>query len=164
MPWLPILVAVDFVLLVFAGMLSNVSTSSFEAIWWMWLFILAASVGFLLWRIRGPFYLSVGQDGIEHRRNSLCAGYKWSEIAAFTIATRNSFFGPHPVVCLRLVDGLGPEVMFAQRLSQGTGTPPYHEMSTGWIVLCYLDQFTLPPTELDAMITHFAGQAKRTHR
>jgi hypothetical protein len=164
MPWLPLLVAVDFVALIFAGALSNVSTSAVNAIWWMWLLLVAASVVFLVWRVRGPFYLYIGQDGVEHRRNRLCAGYKWSEIASFTVTTRNGLLGSHPVVCLRLVDGLGPEVLFAQRLSRVTGTPPYHETSTGWIVLCHLDQFTSPPTEIDAMITRFAGQAKRASR
>src|SRR4051794_21345650 len=80
-PWLPILIATNFVTLIFAGILSNTVTSASpdnstaigEVVWWLWLLILAGSVTFLGWRLWGPFFLRVGPDGIEYRHRQLRA-------------------------------------------------------------------------------------------
>jgi hypothetical protein len=167
-PSVLILVVLDFVVLIVAGILSNTlaehASSAANLIWWLWLLLVIGSVIFIGWRLQGPFYLRVGQDGIEYHHNRLRAAFKWSEIWSFTIAPRDHLFGNRPTLCLRLANDLGPEILFAQRLSRSNNTPPFRETSTGWIVLCYLNQFTLPAADIDAAITHFAGPDKRIDR
>jgi hypothetical protein len=158
-PWLAVLAAFNFAAMVFAGFLSNVMASAAAAvsvIWWLWLLCLAGSVVFLGWRSWHPFYLCIGPDGIDFSRGRLRAAYKWSEIAEVTVASRRQLFGHRPALYLRPVDGLGPGVVFDRHLSGFSGTLPLRDVATGWIVLCYLNQFTVPSADIDAALSYFA--------
>lgn len=167
-PWLPILVALNFATLIVAGIRSNTLAteegSAVNTTWWAWLLILAGSVVFLGWKLRGPFYLVINSHGVEYRHHQLRAAYKWTEVSSFTVAQRSRPLGHRPAVCLRLADRLGPEVLFAQHMSRFSTTPPFRDTATGWIVLCYLNQFTMPAADIDAALTHFAGPHKRVDR
>ncbi|TDD94139.1 hypothetical protein [Actinomadura rubrisoli] len=159
-PWALILLLLNLASLVVSGVLSNVATSV-NWIWWLWLLGLAASGAFLAWRmVRLPrFY--IGPEGIKYGHGRLQVAYNWSEIASVTIATRARFFGQRTTICLRPFDGLGPEVLFAQRLSRFSITPPFLDGATGWIVVCEIDQFSLPATHVREALATFAGQRMR---
>jgi hypothetical protein len=171
-PWLLILGALNLTTLITAGIVSNSVVDSADLysetdssgtitnrIWWLWLLLFAASVAFLGWRLLRPFRLDISPDGIEYRHGRLGATYKWSEISSLTVAPKRHLLGYRQAVCLQPADNLGPEVAFAQHLSHIPTTPPFRDATTGWIVLCYLNQFTLPAADIDAALTHFAGHA-----
>ncbi|KAB2350314.1 hypothetical protein [Actinomadura rudentiformis] len=165
-PWLLILFVLNFATLILAGVLSNTVFADpgpiISLIWWAWLLQLIASGAFLIWRLSRPPRLYIGPEGIKFSNGRLQVAYNWSEIAFVTIATRRHLFGHRPTVCLRSLDNLGPEVVFAQHLSGSPSTLPFRDQATGWIVVCNIDQFGLPAAHVQEALAHYAGPRMRT--